>query len=40
MQYEHQAHQEKDPPWRKETVLSHVLLVFDLIREQGSNLVK
>ena len=40
MQYEHQAQQEKDLPWWKETGLSHVLLVYDLIQEQGSNLVK
>jgi hypothetical protein len=40
MQNEHQAQQEKELSWWKETVLSHVLLVYDKIREQVSNLVK
>jgi hypothetical protein len=38
MNYEHQAQQEKELSWGKETVLSHVLLVLVLIREHKSRI--
>jgi hypothetical protein len=36
MDQEHQAQQEKELSWGKETVLSHVLLILVLIREHKS----